>query len=121
MATINISYKKNISHTRNNSVTDVSYHIKSNQVGLLTVKKTIKDLGVTTEDNLKFSSHINNIITRASARTNLIDKCFVSKEVSLLCRAFTVYVRPLLEYASCVWSPHLIKDIERLEGTETIH
>jgi len=33
----------------------------------------------------------------------------------LLCRAFTVYVRPLLEYASCVWSPHLMKDIERLE------
>ena len=35
---VNISYKKcavglmNISHTRNNSVTDVSYHIKSNPV-----------------------------------------------------------------------------------------
>jgi len=42
-------------------------------------------------------------------------KRFVSKEVSLLCRAFKVYVRPLLEYASCVWSSHLIKDIERLE------
>jgi len=93
----------NISHTLYNSVTDVSYHIKSNPV--LTVKTT-KDLGVTIEDNLKFSSYINNIITRASARANLIHKCFVSIEVSLLCGAFTVYVRPLLEYASCVWSPH---------------
>ena len=95
---LNISYKKcaimNISHTRNDSVTDVSYHIKSNPVPTV---KTIKDLGVTVENNLKFSSHINNIITRASARANLIHKCFVSKEVSLLCRAFTVYVRPLLE------------------------
>ena len=92
---LNISYKKcaimNISHTRNDSVTDVSYHIKSNPVGLPTVK-TIKDLGVTVGNNLKFSSHINNIITRASARANLIHKCFVSKEVSLLCRAFTVCV-----------------------------
>ena len=61
---------------------------------------------------------LNNIITRASARANLIHKCFVSKEVSLLCRAFTVYVRPLLEYASCVWSHHLIKDIERLERVQ---
>jgi len=105
----------NISHTRNNSVTDVSYHIKSNPVPTV---KTIKDLGVTVENNFKFSSHINNIITRASARANLIHKCFVSKEVSLLCRAFTVYVRPLLEYASCVWSPCLIKDIERLERVQ---
>jgi len=37
---------------------------------------------------------------------------------ALLCRAFTVYVRPLLEYASCVWSPHLMKDIERLERVQ---
>jgi len=48
----------------------------------------------------------------------VIHKCFVSKEVSLLCRAFTVCVRPLLEYASCVWCPHLIKDIERLERVQ---
>ena len=59
----------NISRTRNDSVTDVSYHIKSYPVPTI---KTIKDLGVTVENNLKFSSHINNIITRASARANLI-------------------------------------------------
>ena len=40
------------------------------------------------------------------------------KEVSLLCRAFTVYVRPLLKYASCVWSPHLIKHVEHLERVQ---
>jgi len=97
------------------TVTDVSYRIKSNPVPTV---KTIQDLDVTVENNLKFSSHINNIITRASARANLIHKCFMSKEVSLLCRAFTVYVRPLLQYASCVWSPHLIKDIERLERVQ---
>jgi len=68
---------------------------------------------------MKFSSHINNVtVTRASARANLIHKCFMSKEVSLLRRAFTVYVRPLLEYASCVWSPHLITDIQRLERVQ---
>jgi len=42
----------------------------------------------------------------------------MSKEVSLLRRAFTVYARPLLEYASCVWSPHLITDIQRLERVQ---
>jgi len=122
---LNISYKKcavglmNINHTRNNSVTDVSYHVTSNPVLAVKLLRTCH-LCVTTEDNLEFSSHINNIITRASVRASVIglQKCFVSKEVFLLCRAFTVYVCPLLEYASCVWFPHLIKDIERLERVQ---
>jgi len=96
----------------NNPLTGVFYYIKSNPVPTV---ETIKDLGVTIENNLKFSSHIHNIIAQASARANLTQKCFASKEESLLSRAFVVYVRPLLEYASCVWSPHLTKDIERLE------
>ena len=116
---LNISYKKcavmNITSTNSNPVTGVFYHIKSNPVPTV---ETIKDLGVTIENNLKFSSHVNNIVVRASARASLIHKCFMSKEVSLLSRAFVVYVRPLLEYASCVWSPHLTKDIERLERVQ---
>ena len=28
------------------------------------------------------------------------------------------YVRPLLEYASSVWSPHLLKDIKRVESVQ---
>jgi len=32
--------------------------------------------------------------------------------------AFTVYVRPLLEYASYVWSPHLLKDIRQIESVQ---
>jgi len=30
----------------------------------------------------------------------------VSRKPEILLRAFKVYVRPLLEYAACVWSPH---------------
>ena len=34
-------------------------------------------------------------------------------------RAFTVYVRPVLEYASNVWSPHVIrKDIKLVESVQ---
>jgi len=34
--------------------------------------------------------------------------------ISLLVRAFLVYVRPILEHNSVVWSPHLIQDIMTL-------
>jgi len=33
-------------------------------------------------------------------------------------RAFVTYVRPLLKYASCVWSPYLLKHIKRIESVQ---
>lgn len=32
--------------------------------------------------------------------------------------AFKTYVRPILEYASSVWSPYLLKDIDLIEGVQ---
>jgi len=33
-------------------------------------------------------------------------------------RAFVVYVRPLLEYATCVWSPHRVGQVKRVESVQ---
>jgi len=54
------------------------------------------------------------ILARASARTNfiiLMHKCFLF-HISIITRAFIVYIRPLLEYALCVWHPDLIKYVK---------
>ena len=62
-----------------------------------------------------FNTHINSIAHRAHCRSYAINKCFVSRDRSTLLCAFTTYVRPLLEYASPVWSTQstgLIKTIE---------
>ena len=47
-----------------------------------------------------------------------MSRCFLSKNHHLLTRAFTSYVRPILEYASPVWSPHFTKDIAALERVQ---
>ena len=31
---------------------------------------------------------------------------------------FKIYVRPILEYNSCCWSPHLLKDIDLVESVQ---
>ena len=36
--------------------------------------------------------------------------------IDMLKRAFIVYVRPLLEYNSVVWSPYYKQDIERVQS-----
>jgi len=45
----------------------------------------------------------------------------VSNDVNLLALAFTVYVRPLVEYCSTVWSSCLKQDIEQIEKSTAIY
>jgi len=42
----------------------------------------------------------------------------VSGNISLLVRAFLVYVRPVLEYSMVVWSPYLKQDIMKIEKVQ---
>ena len=81
-------------------------------------RDSVKDLGVIVDADLKFTLHINNIVARAHSRASLIHKCFVSGDRDSLLRAYIIYVRPLLEYASQVWSPHLLTDIRKLEAVQ---
>ena len=81
-------------------------------------QRTVKDLGIHIDNSLKFSSHINQIVAKAHARASLIHKCFLSKDQSALINAYTTYVRPLLQYSVCVWSPYHLEDIIKIESVQ---
>jgi len=49
-----------------------------------------RDLDITVTSNLSFSEHIKDIVRKAHQRVNMIHRCFVSRNVNLLVRAFTV-------------------------------
>ena len=55
---------------------------------------------------------------KAHARANLILRCFISGHRLSTINVFKVYVRPLLEYNSSVWSPSLKCVIELLENVQ---
>ena len=55
---------------------------------------------------------------KANSRANLTLRFFVSRNRSLLVRAFTTYVRPLLEFNSPIWSPSLIRQINDIENIQ---
>jgi len=46
---------------------------------------------------MRFDKHINKIVTKIHQRAALISRCFKSKKADVLFRAFTVYVRLILE------------------------
>jgi len=79
---------------------------------------SVRDLGINVTNYLSPSDHVCDITTKAHKRASLIRRCFVSHDTDLLVRAFKVYVRPLLEYNSVIWSPSTIQDIEAIERVQ---
>ena len=80
--------------------------------------ESVTDLGVIINPNLKFKSHIQDIVNRALLRSSHIFRCFLSRNNVNLVRAFKTYVRPLVEYVSTVWSPSDITLIDALESVQ---
>ena len=80
--------------------------------------QNVSDLGVDIDCNLIYDTHINIIIGKTYARVSVFFNGFASSSQLILRQAFITYVRPVLEYASSVWSPYLLKhinDIEKLQ------
>jgi len=55
---------------------------------------------------------------QAHQQANAIHRCFTSRNTDLLVRAYHVYVHPLLEYNSVIWSPHLKCNTEAIETVQ---
>lgn len=92
------------------------YFINNELVPLIT---SARDLGVICDRELNFRSHIDNIIRRANSALGFIKRW--SKEFSdpyVTKALYTTFVRPLLEYASQVWSPHHLVHSTRIEAVQ---
>jgi len=79
---------------------------------------SVTDVGVSYDNNLKFSPHIGHIVSTATLCAKLILKCFQSHDPRLLTRAFCTFVRPILEYCCIIWSPMLKGDIYKIETVQ---
>ena len=105
LATWSSEWQLTISNTKssvlylNPSTVTQSYTINQSSIGLV---HEMHDLGVIIDSKLTMSQHVSKIVTKARMRANLIFKCFHSRQRNTLLKAFTTYVRPLLEYASQV-------------------
>ncbi len=80
--------------------------------------QVIRDLGVLISSDLKWFPHVAQIVSKAAQRSKLILKCFTYSNLHVLSRAFTVYVRPLLENCASVWNPYLEKDVKLIESVQ---
>ena len=80
---------------------------------------SFKYLGLNITDYLTWSTHINVIASKARKLVGLLYRQFSTwSPPETLLQLYTSLVRPHLEYASQVWNPHLIKDIDQLESIQ---
>ena len=79
-----------------------------------------KYLGVTLSKNLSWKYHVyNNITAKANSTRLFLQRNLVKVDRKLKLKCYNTYVRPILEYASSVWSPvnqiSLIRKIEMVQ------
>jgi hypothetical protein len=77
-----------------------------------------KDLGVMIDSDISFDEHILNKVRVANAMVGLIRRTFSYLNPKMFLKLFTAFVRPHLEYAVTVWSPHLKRHIDIIENVQ---
>ena len=65
--------------------------------------------------DLKWSKHVKQMVRKANRVLGLFKRTVGGKNKDIFSNLYKTLVRPILEYACPVWSPHLAKDIHEIE------
>lgn len=70
-------------------------------------------------NNLKWSEQFNSTVNKASRILGLIKRIVGASNAVVFAKLYyKALVRPILEYASPVWSPYQVKEVKALEGIQ---
>ena len=81
----------------------------------LPICKSHCDLGVLVDNKLKFHEHVACVAHKAFGLCQSFLKSTVCRTPEFMLFLFVTHVRPLIEYASCVWNTGYKDDIRKLE------
>ena len=96
-----------------------SYNLRSgNLIQDLKSTKEERDLGVLVTDDLKSSRQCAAAVAKANSILGLIRRNFRCLDKYGFLLLYKAYIRPHLEYCIQAWNPHLVKDIQQLEGVQ---
>ena len=108
-------------------VAEYKYTITSQNLAVpLGRDKFISDLGITIDQELKFTNHINDKINKAYGVLGVIKRHFKYITPETLILLYKSMVRTHIEYGHSVWCPYSVTAIESLEkvqkrATKLIH
>ncbi len=82
------------------------------------VLNNASDLGIIVDTSLKFHNHIQTTARKAGGLANNLLTSTVNRDPSFMIPLFQTHVRPILDYASCVWNTGYIGDLMVLESVQ---
>ena len=96
---------------------NIKYNYKLQEIFFFKVTEE-KDLGVIVRSDLKCSTQCCVASRKANTILGFIARNFDCKTPEVITRLYTSLVRPHLEYAVQFWSPHYLKDKNKLESVQ---
>jgi len=81
---------------------------------------SVNDLGVSYDSLFSFRPDIINVVSKASLRAKPILSALLqlTRDPSVLCKAFSVFVRAIMEFSSVIQNPHFKMDINMIEKVQ---
>ncbi|MEM7421993.1 MAG: hypothetical protein AAF364_20120 [Pseudomonadota bacterium] len=80
----------------------------------------VRDLGILVSNNLNFMPHIEKASAESCRKIGLFLRFFKVRDTDFLLRMYIAYIRPILEYATPVWSPSSIGGIKLAEKLQRL-
>ena len=77
-----------------------------------------RDLGVLVDSTLRFHLHIRATVNRASGLAANLLRSTLCRSQPFMITMYKTHIRPLLEYASCVWNTGFQGDLRLLESVQ---
>ena len=113
-----ISPKKcNVLHVGNKNP-KISYYLSNSPIHTIENNHSVRDLGLYFNADLNWTSHIDITIKKARRTSFALVKSIKLNDCQLLVNLFKTYVRPTLEFATNVYNPYLLKDINAIEKVQ---
>ena len=103
---------------RTNEKRDYFMHTDEGDLHKLEESELEKDLGLNTDNKLKFTDHCQIKINTANKVLRYIRHTFQHLDEQTFLLLYTAMVRPHLEYASCAWNPYLKYNIDSVERVQ---
>ena len=72
-------------------------------------------LGLNISNDLKWSTHVRDLCSKASSRLGFIRRNLQHCPLTTRKNAYLALVRSVMEYGAAIWDPYLKTDIDRLE------
>ena len=91
------------------------YYIEGQELKLST---SAQYLGITIDEHLTWNDHVKTVTSKANKVEGFLQRNIKHCPTSIKARRYSSIIRPILEYASTIWSPYTQRNVDLVEAVQ---